>query len=180
SFFQAECTGCDWTECPSYCGRVELWVTPCGAIKATYLDQTFTSAEETYTGGWAFVELEYSRNVNGYMSNSDFDVRLNGVDVFNTMSNYLVEPTRNTNFHIGSYDGFLYHWNGFINYFAYQTILSIGTPNFTTTRVGGCNVCPVGGSCLSDCSYTQYIDGSGNCANCHAGCKFGCTALEAA
>jgi hypothetical protein len=54
-------------------------VTPCGSIHATFLDLNLSSAEDTYTGGWAFVTFEYKSTAVGYQFYTDgVVVKLNG------------------------------------------------------------------------------------------------------
>jgi len=125
------------------------------------------------------------------------NVELNNVGLIQFEYEMQVYPQWNPDFHLGSYKGHQYHFEGFIHSF-YYTIETYGALcNFLQdTLCGvGCNICPdydslydtsddgVAGFCLPECDYNQYlgedINGDQICVNCHPGCKYGCTAADA-
>jgi len=92
------------------------------------------------------------------------NVELNGAQIMMFDYEALVFPQWDPDFHIGSYKGHMYHFEGFIHSFYYNIAPYIGACNFLvdTACAEGCGICPDfvtiepadgTGFCLSGCSY---------------------------
>jgi hypothetical protein len=71
---------------------------------------------------------------------------------------------------IGSFEGLVKFFKGFIWSFDYYTV-AISGPQ--TGLCSGCGVCPTGG-CISICEEHQYVGRSGECLDCNRTCTNGC------
>jgi hypothetical protein len=134
---------CDWNDCEVEGGAIELWITPCGSVRATFGDEDAASSEGTYTGGWTYITFRYTyEEANFESGTSGISVMLDGTEVFQFSSDYYIHPQWEPAFHVGSYHGYLYHWNGFIHSFDYRIETSISDVNFTSNCSGGaCAFC---------------------------------------
>lgn len=178
------CVGCDWLECQvAQCGVIEMWITPCGAIGVNFGNTRYVSDEDVYNGAWSYFRLSYDHNTEG-LRKSTVTLELDGTEITTFDYDYLVYPRNDPEFHLGSYKGHLYNFQGFIHSY-YYTIEPTSEPcNFLSTGCAdGCTTCPdydIGdiedavGFCLNSCDYNQYF-ANDQCNNCHPGCKAGCT-----
>jgi len=152
------CQGCDWEDCQvSTCGKIELWLTPCGAVGLNFGEYREVSSEDTYNGEWSYFRTHYdqvrevevgpSRRLSAGTHLHDLtkvSVELNGSPIMSFDYEMLVYPQWNPDFHVGSYKGHMYHFEGFIHSFYYNISPDNGACNFlaSSSCASGCNVCP--------------------------------------
>lgn len=118
-------------------------------------------------GTWSFYGLVEISDFDG----SDKTLLLNHKKVSTQSSTAVITGPPNTKLVLGSFDGLIKHFKGFLWSFEYH-VRPIEEPSMGECD-GMCDICPIGG-CLPRCDMNEYVGKGGACFPCHFSCTHGC------
>lgn len=96
---------------------IDFFITKCNGIVLDFgPDRIMSRMEHTYEGGWARFTVIATADCIPNLTATTITLYLNGQAISETVvSNYVIYPDPDPNFHIGSYKGLLHFAEGYIS-----------------------------------------------------------------